>query len=123
MVLYAHDKEALLYDVINLETGLKIEHCLFANDETGDYEIYVCDEENNPIFSGQDYLTEKRKGNIKIIKKEIIMGRKNNKYSIKFITYTEYADVSLSPASLKIVIPQRNKFCVDKKVRVFIEEV
>ena len=70
MILHAGDKEAPYYKVIDLVTGLEINHCLFANDETGDYEVYVCDEERNPKFIGRDYLTEKRCGFIKLVKKE-----------------------------------------------------
>jgi len=70
MFLYADDKKAPYYKVIDLNTGLEILHCVFANDETGEYEVYSCDEDGNPRFVRQDYLTEKRKGNIKLVKKE-----------------------------------------------------
>jgi len=72
MILHAADKEAPLYKVIDLSTNSEIKNCLFANDETGEYEVYVSDEKGNPKYSERGYLTEKRKGNIKLIKKEEI---------------------------------------------------
>jgi hypothetical protein len=70
MIKYSTEADAYLFKVIDLDTGLEIPHCLFANDETGDYEVYICDENGEPKFVGRDYLTEKRKGNIKLVKKE-----------------------------------------------------
>ena len=51
------------------------------------------------------------------------MKKKKKKYSIKFITLTDWDNAGLSPASLKVVIPQKNEFRVDEKVRVIIEEL
>jgi hypothetical protein len=70
MHLKVSDPESYKYDVIDVNTGVRIPMVIEANDETGEYEIYMFDENNMPKMCGNNYLTEKRKGNIKLVKKE-----------------------------------------------------
>jgi hypothetical protein len=76
--MYKHvdENDSHLYDVIDLDTNKRIPGVQWANDETGDYEVclfnddgsvksYICN-----TCGDCHLLVEKRKGNIKFIKKE-----------------------------------------------------
>ena len=74
-------KDAMWWNVINLEIGKKIEHWIWANDETGEYEVYCTDKNGKYILANKEYGSyenvkiERLKGKIKFvdtrIKKEI----------------------------------------------------
>ena len=57
------DDEAPNFEILNLDTGEYILHCIYANQRTGDYEIQVYDVFNNYVG------TEDKTGNIVLVYK------------------------------------------------------
>jgi len=76
MYINVNEILAPYYDVINKETGKRIGMCQWADDKTGQYEIFIQDENGELIFdeTNQRSLTEIKKGKIKIVRKATYIG-------------------------------------------------
>lgn len=66
MRLQVGDKDAEFAKVINLDMGKEIKFCIWADDETGEYERYVTDESNQIVLFGDEFQTVTEKARIKI---------------------------------------------------------
>ncbi len=65
MKIYANDKISEQVEVLNLNNGEFIRRCISANQETGEYEVYL--EENGQLK--ENFPTEIKKGNIVLVYK------------------------------------------------------
>jgi hypothetical protein len=76
MFKHVNENDSHLYNVINLDTNERILGVQWANDETGDYEVCLFNDDGSVKFcicnvcGDCHLLIEKKKGNIKLIKKE-----------------------------------------------------
>lgn len=64
-------EETINYDVIDLDTGMRIPCVQEANDETGEFSLYLRDENCDLIYDNikKECVIFKFKGNIKLVKK------------------------------------------------------
>jgi len=71
MYLHASNIDADQYEVIYLKTGKPIRLCRWADDETGEYEVYVLGKngEVQTYNNGKNVVTERKFGRIKLVKK------------------------------------------------------
>lgn len=71
MEIHAREAMAKEIEVLDLESGVFIRYCLWANQETGEYEQYVLDECNDFIidYENDKALTKIYKGNIVLVYK------------------------------------------------------
>jgi len=76
MVKHVLEPDSSKWDVIDLDTGKRLERVQFANDETGYYDIIIINEDGSlkecicDKCGDNHMLIEHKKGNIKLIKKE-----------------------------------------------------
>ena len=63
--------EAILYEVINKDTGEKIPRVIWANDETGRYRQHLVDESGSFIIERDHIKSKIFTGNIEMKKKEV----------------------------------------------------
>lgn len=72
MYIHLSNPESYLYDVIDLNTGIRIPGVQEANDETGDFSIVLKDGFDNTWIADDkgELIAFHFKGNIKLIKKE-----------------------------------------------------
>ncbi len=66
MIKRVEDDDSVLYDVSDLDTNKKILLVQYANDITGEYEVFSRDEKGNIDWKNKIL----KKGNIKLVKKE-----------------------------------------------------
>ena len=73
--------DRLKYNVIDLDTNEEIKECVWANDETGEYQILVTDDNGQIIMDKKagDLKRETKIGNIKLVKQK--------GYLIKFVKF------------------------------------
>ncbi|KKM96148.1 hypothetical protein LCGC14_1181080 [marine sediment metagenome] len=73
MYMHASNKKASNYEVMDLDIGKPIRGVQWANDENGKYEVAVFSEKGYPdvVFDKEkeEFRTEIKIGNIKIVKK------------------------------------------------------
>ena len=66
MQVHANDKIAPFIEVLDLDTGEEIKHCIWANQETGEYKVYLV---NKCLIGCREFPTEIYKGNIALVYK------------------------------------------------------
>lgn len=78
MYINVENPEHYKFDVIDLNSGARIPGVQFANDETGDFGLFLEDyihqnyiDKWNPITESREAVIFKFKGNIKIVQKEV----------------------------------------------------
>jgi len=74
MIKSMEDPETTFYDVIDVESNKKIPNICWANDETGEYDVFLTDDIGRFRLNenGTGVKFERRRGSIKIVKREII---------------------------------------------------
>jgi len=75
MVMSIYQSDSHLWDVIDLDTGKRIEKVQWANDETGNYGVLKSNEKDEiewcdcPKCGDSHTIMEKKHGNIKLVRK------------------------------------------------------
>jgi hypothetical protein len=72
MHLKVEDNESYKYDVIDVNTGKKIPRVQEADDETGEFTLFLIDSNTNELIIDKEkdeVVLFKFKGNIKLVKK------------------------------------------------------
>lgn len=61
MRVSVEDRDSMFFYVVDKDTGKKIDNCLWADDESGEYEVVCLDADGNVITK------EKKVGNIRLV--------------------------------------------------------
>jgi hypothetical protein len=74
MIKSIADADFVFYNVIDSDTNEKLLHVRWADDETGEYDQFLTDKEGRFKLNenGTGVKFERRKGNIKLVKREVI---------------------------------------------------
>ncbi len=75
MIKSIEDADFAFYNVIDLNTNEKLPYVRWADDETGEYDQFLTDKEGRFRLNenGTGVKFERRKGNIKLIKREVVV--------------------------------------------------
>jgi ribosomal protein L40E len=66
MKIFAHDPDAGWFDVVDLDTGKTIDGVTWADDESGEYEMFRRDQKGDFVDDGVKPFIELRRGRIKL---------------------------------------------------------
>lgn len=75
MIKHVNEKDSHLWDVVDVNTGKRIDGVQWANDETGNYEVIIFDKNKIskncicPNCGDNHVLTKIKKGYIQIVRK------------------------------------------------------
>ena len=61
------DEDARWWKVIDLNTGEYIANVLFADDETGEYDVFLQDNDGHIVRGVDGPVIERRNGNIRLV--------------------------------------------------------
>ena len=75
MIKSMDDADSTFYDVINLDNNERMPFIRWADDENGEYEVFLTDREGRFRLNenGTGVKFERRKGNIKLVKREVVV--------------------------------------------------
>lgn len=68
------DHDARWWIVIDLDSGQRIDNVVFADDETGEYDVILRDGDGDMMVGVDGPVIERRKGNIRLVELPAVSG-------------------------------------------------